>query len=87
MKHTIFNMIDCSISYLKLKIDMKLNRRRFKTLQYTDKEKEIVKKYALEFVSSGKYIDKLGHPGGKVLVALRDYRMYDVAATFYRLRR
>ena len=87
MKHTIFNMIDCSISYLKLRIDMKLNRRRFKTLQFTDGEKEIAKKYALEFVSSGKYIDKLGHPGEKVLVALRDYRMYDVAAMFYRLRR
>lgn len=66
---------------------MKLNRRRFKTLQFTDEEKEIAKKYALEFVSSGKYIDKLGHPGEKVLVALRDYRMYDVAVMFYRLRR
>lgn len=87
MKHTIFKMIDCSISYLKLRIDMKLNRRGFKILEYTDKEKEIVKKYALEFVSSGKYIDKLGHPGGKVLVALRHYRMYDVDAMFYRLRR
>ena len=66
---------------------MKLNRRRFKTLQFTDEEKETVKKYALEFVSNGKYIDKLGHPGEKVLVALGDYRMYDVAAMFYRLRR